>query len=814
MFEQCWQDLRLAWRRLSRTRGFTAAAVLTLASGIAGTTAMFALVEGVLLRPLPVRAQKQLLVIRRELPSTGASHWPFRAPEIAVLRDASRTLESVAGVGYNGASQLVAIEKGAASYIGSVPVTGTFFQVVGVDPRLGRALNPADDVTGADRVLVISHGAWQRRYGGARDVIGRRLVVSERPFTIVGVMPADFDYPRGAEAWMTIAAMTSVVANPTFRDAVANEVDVIARLRAGATIEQAASELRGLAPQIEADAPPGATRGLIPVVRSYEDVIVGDMRTAMLVLFGAVGLVLLIASANVANLLLMRGEARRPELAVRAALGASRGRLARQLLAESVVLALAAGVVGLAVTWWTLQAVVGLVPDGMPRVDAVRIDAGVVVFSIAIAFLTAALAGLAPALLSASVDLVSQLRSGGRGASGNGARQGRRVLVVAQVAIAVTIVAAAGLLTRSLLRLEAVDTGLATDRLMFVSLSFPQARYADRTRQLQFLGDVTARLEAAPEIAAATPVNVTPFSGQGWDVPTFTVEGQSGARSATNPSLTLEAIYPNYFRTFGVTLVRGRAFTETDRQDAPPVAIVSEDVALRSWPGEDPLGKRLKMGGPASSDTWLTIVGVVRPTRYRELRQPRPALYVPAEQLIVSAQALVLRTPAPLAVATGVIRERVRAVDPDVEVMRVAPFAQLLDAPLARPRFNAFLIGLFGIAAMLLAAVGLYAVMAAYVRQRSMEIGVRIALGATAANVQGLVIGEGLRLAVLGAGIGLATAVAVTRVLSGLLFDVHPLDPAAMAAAVLLLVGVSALASYLPARRATRLDPIVALRAN
>ncbi len=816
IFEQWWQDLRLAWRGLRQAKAFTGAAVFTLAAGIAGTTVMFALIQGVLLRPLPVREPDRLIVAWTRVRSTGATHWPFQASDIDVISRESRVLESVAGISYYDPSPFVAVENESATYISGAAVAGDFFRVIGVPPILGRVLNRADDVVGAENVLVITHGLWQRRYGGSREVIGRRMTVSERPFTIVGVMPPDVECPRGVEAWMTVAASASTVSNPAFREGILRDVDLIARLRPGATIEQARSELQGLTSRLEADAPPDSVRGLTPVVRSYEDAVVGDVRPALLVLFGSVGLVLLIASANVANLLLLRGEARRPELAVRASLGAGPGRLARQMLAESLVLALAAGVLGLGVTWWSLQALIAFVPDGLPRVDSIRLDAGVVLFTVLVASLTAALAGLVPALSVARADLAAHLRSGGRGATGNAVRLGRRALVVAQVALAVTVVAAAALLTRSLLRLQTVDMGLAKDRLVFVRLDLPKPKYADGARHLQFLKDVVARLEAVPGIAGATPVNTPPFAGTGgWDAPEFTAEGQSADRAASNPSLNLESVHPNYFATLEVTLVRGRAFAETDRRGAPLVAIVSEDVAAHTWPGEDPIGKRLKLGRSASTEdwrAWRTVVGVARSTRYRELAARRATLYLPAEQFMVAAEMLVVRTSSPLALVAGEVRARVRAIDPGVQVTRVSPFRELLRGPLARPRFNAFLIGVFGIAALLLAAVGLYAVVAAYVRQRYTEIGVRVALGATAADVRGLVLGEGLRLAALGAVIGLAVAAVATRGLRALLFEVQPLDPTALLAAALLLVGASTLASYLPARRATRVDPIALLR--
>jgi predicted permease len=816
IFEQSWQDLRLAWVGLRRARAFSCAVVLTLAVGIGGSTAIFALIQGVLLRPLPVPRQDRLIFAWKALPTAGSAHWPFRASEIDVIGRESRVLESVAGVSYyDHPSPFAVVENGSAGDITAAAVAGDFSRVLGAEPLLGRALNRADDAIGAENVLVITYALWQRRYGGSREVIGRRLSVSERPFVIVGVMPPNVECPHGVEAWMTVAASASTQTTPEFRDGVLRDVDLIARLRPGATIEQARSELAALAPRLEADAPPDAVHGSTPVVNAYQDLVVGDVRPALLLLFGAVGLVLLIASANAANLLILRGEGRRPELAVRAALGAGPGRLVRQLLAESLLLALAAGLVGLAVTQWTLRALLGLVPDGLPRVESVRVDSGVLLFTVGLAFLTALLAGLTPALSLACADLLVHLRGGGRGASGRATPRGQRGLVVAQAALAVTVLAAAGLLTRSLLQLQSVQMGLAADRLVFVRLSLPHAKYADDERHRQVLKDVVERLEGTPGILGATPVHTPPFAGSGgWDAPKFMAEGQGAERAADNPSLNLESIQPNYFETVGVMLVRGRGFTEADRKGAPAVAVVSEDVAARTWPGDNPIGKRLKLGGPASDDPWLTVVGVARPTRYRELVRPRATLYLPAEQFVSAAEMLVVRTASPLTLVAGVVRERVGAVDPDVRVTQLVPFRELLEGPLARPRFNAFLVGVFGIAALLLTAVGLYAVIAASVRRRYKEMGVRVALGATTAEVRSLVLGEGLRLGGLGATIGLAGAVVATRLLRALLFEVQPLDPASLLVAAGLVVAVSALASYIPARRATLVDPVSMLRAG
>lgn len=815
-FEPWWEDLRVAARALARAGAFSSAAVLTLAAGIAGTTTLFALVNGVLLRPLPVPEQDRLIVGWKEFPSGTFAHWPFRATEVEAIGRESRLLERVSGASYYGAgSGGVVFEGGRASYLRAASVMGGFFDVVGVAPVLGRALRPADDVAGAENALVISHGLWRGRYGGSRDALGRRLVIGSQPFTIVGVMPPDFDYPRGAEAWTTLRADASVETNPAFREGILRDVDLVARLRAGVTLEQARSELQAFVTALEAGLPPDSARGLRPVVRAYEDVVVGDVRPALLLLFGAVGLVLLIASANVANLLLLRGESRRQELALRAALGAGPGRLARQLLAESVLLSLAAGVVGLAVSRWLLQIVLALVPGGLPRVESVRVGPVVFLFTLGLALLTAGLAGVAPALATARADLASELRAFRQAGGGAVARKGRRALVVVQVALAVAVVAAAGLLTRSLVHLQSVDMGLAADRLVFVDLSGPAAPKQPARSLPQFLDDVVTRLEAVPGIAGATAVNTPPFAGTGgWDLPHFTAEGQGFEQAERNTPLNLESVRPNYFATLQVPLLRGRVFSVDDRTGAPEVAIVSEDVAARAWPGEDPIGKRLKFGRPDSGESWRTVVGVVRPTRYRELFEPRPTLYLPAAQFIMSAPMLVLRTSLPPGLVPEIVRTRVHAADPNLDVTRVTTFADRLAGPLARPRFNAFLAVAFGVTALLLSTIGLYAVVAAGVRRRRTEIGIRVALGATRADVYRLVVGEGLRLAAIGAAIGLTMTVLVTRLMRGLLFEVRPLDPATLLGAVILLVGAAGLASWLPARRAVRVDPVAALRAE
>lgn len=809
--EMVHQEARYAVRLLWRAKAFTTAAVSALALGIAATTVMFALIQGVLLRPLPVQEQDRLILSWREAPTTGSALYPFGDVEIDVIARDSQLLESAAGVTRNGVRRAVVSDGIASSYANVGLVTGGFFEVLGARAVLGRRFTVTEDRDGAEAAAVISHGYWQRHFGGQPDVVGRRISINEQPCVVVGVMPPDLDYPRGVEIWRTTR---SIPANGAFGIAAQREVNLIGRLRPGVTIEQASSELAALDQQLATGASADyLRRGFNIVVRPFAEVVIGDVRRTMIALFGAVAFVLLIASANVANLLLMRGESRRGELALRAALGAGRGRVAGQVFVESLILSSIAGIAGFLLAWVALPALITIVPDGLPRIESIRIDATVAAFSVAVAFVTALLAGIVPGLFSMRGDLVSPLRGGSATIAGTATR-GRRLLVVGQVALAVTVLAAAGLLIRSVLNLQAIDLGLAAERLVVVDLHLPSAAYAERGRRAQFLDQVFTQLEAVPGISAVTPVNVAPFTDRGWDVPRVTAEGQNNDQAASNPSLNLESIHPNYFSTIEAPILRGRPFSAADREGTVDVAIVSEDVAARLWPGQDPIGKRLKMGRVEGSGRWLEVVGVAATTRYRTVTTPRPTLYLPAAQFQMTATMLVVRSTASLELLMSVARERIRAIDPNVTVLSAAPFADYLDRPLGRPRFNAFLIGVFGIAALLLSTLGLYAVMAAHVRQRDREIAVRLALGATGANVRRLVLVEAGRLAGLGALLGVAGAVAGARFLRGLLFEVQPLDLVTIGGAAVVLLAAAALAAYAPMRRAARADVVSVLRSQ
>ena len=808
------RDLIFAARQIGRSKASSALVVLILAVGIAGTTAMFALIQGVLLRPLPMRDQAQLIVAWKELPAAGAfAQYPFGSADIDAAGREAGLLQAVAGVTANGATRAVLTDADGPAYATVSLVTGRFFEVLGLDAAIGRTFTADDDLDGAEPVLVISHRLWRSRYGAARDVVGRRVQLGEQPFTIVGVMPPDVDYPHGTDMWRTTR---SVPATGPFGDAARREIDLLARLRPGVSPAQATEELAALTRRHEAAASPNTPKGLIARARPLDELIVGDIKAAMLALLASVVLILLIASANVANLLLIKWQARQSELAVRAALGGGYGAVVREVLAESLLLALAAGAVGLLIAWWAVRLVVGFLADGLPRAESVRLDGVVIAFALLTAFATAFVSGLLPAVSSMRGDIVPRLRGGGKGTTDAPPGRLRAVLVVVQVALAVTVMASAGLLTRSFLHLQSVDTGLAAERLVFVNLTLPSTRYSEPARQAQFLDDVTARLEGTSAIAAVTPVNVPPFSGEaGWDLPRFTAEGQGFDRVAANPALNLESVRPNYFGTFDVAIRSGRSFTSDDREHTLPVAIVSEDVAERTWPGQNPIGKRLKMGAPDSREPWLTVVGIAAPTRYRDLTATLPTLYLPAAQFIMTAQMLAVRVePGAAGAASALIREGIRTVDPQAQVVRIASFEDLLAAPLGRPRFHALLFNLFGLSALLLTSVGVYSVMATYVRQRDRELAIRQALGATSGMVRALVMGQALRLVGMGAALGVTGAVLSGRVLRQLLLVAAPFDPFSLMATVGLLVVVSAIASWAPARRASRLAATATLRAQ
>ncbi len=795
------EDLSLAARGLWRSRAFAVASVLTLASGASATILAVTLVWSVVLRPLPVRDQRQLIVAWRDLPASGFAHDPFGDRAIARAAADVDHFVGVAGVDANGGGPEVLIEDGGATEVRGALVTGHFFDVLGVTPVLGRTLRPTDDLDGAEPVVVIGERLWRARYASSPAVLGRRVSLGEQRFTIVGVIPEDLDYPAGVELWRTTH---TVPTDGPFGDAARREIDLVARLSSGTTMAEATGALQAVLLQDEADRD---IRGSVVNVRRFGDAVTGAARRPLLALLATVALVLLVACANVANLQLMRMESRRGEFAVRAALGAGRSRLVQHVALEMLLLGAAATAIGTLLAWWGSRGLIALLPAALPRAGSIGIDATVAAFAALLPWLMTAVASLPAALLVGRQPIAGPLGSAGRGALSPA--RGRRALVVVQVALAVAMVASASVIVRGLARLQALDTGLVEDRLLFAQLSLSGAA-AERARHAEVFDALVARLQALPGVVAATPVNAWPFGGS-WDVPAFTVEGQDATTAARNPALTFDAIGPRHFETLGVPIVRGRTFTAGDRRGTPLVAIVSEDVAARAWPGVSPIGRRLRIGGPDSPEPWLTVVGVAARTRYRELASIRPTLYLPAAQFLDTAERLAIRTSVrPEAVAPA-IRRQLESVEPGVRVLQVATFDTIVAGPLTESRFHAAVSSAFAATAMGLAAVGLYAVLAAWVRQRRREIAIRMAVGATAWQIRGLVLAEAVMLAGAGAAIGVVIAVLMAR-LGGAVPGAGGADPLALAAAAAALLALAALASYGPIRAATRVDPIVSLR--
>jgi putative ABC transport system permease protein len=812
-WESVRQDLRFAVRSLRGSAGFTAVAVLTLAVGIGAGTAMFGVLHGILLSDLPVRAQEEVVVLWTASASGATDHLPVMHRELEAFAAGSRSLASVAGVAYHGALEQVVREGGRALTVGATWVTGDFFPLLGVVPVHGRTLVPSDDVPGADPVMVVSHGFWQRHFGGALTAVGRTIEWNGRPHTVVGVAPRGFEFPRGAEAWIPALSAFPATLEPDASPQDVMVFDLVGRLARGSDAGAAAEEYDAFLRAGDLERP-AALRGMKAVVTPLAEVITGDARPTLWAAAAAVLLLLLIACVNVANLLLIRGSARTQELAIRSALGAGRGRLIRQLLTESSVLALLGGALGVLLALGAVHLLVALAPPELPRRDMVGIDGRVLAFAVAITFAAALLAGLLPAVLSAAGNVGTWLRGGHRTASASrGARTLRHGLVVGQIAVAIVVVASAGLLVRSLVALQGVDLGFNQDRLLVFQASLPYELQTDRPAQVALQEEMVSRVEAIPEVASAAALPRPPFSAQGGWSAMYTGEGQSQDDQGTNPWVSFEVVGPGYFRTLEIPVYAGRPFDARDREGATPVAIVSEAVARHTWPGEEAVGRRIKLGPPEGPGAWQAVVGVVGETRYRDLADPQPSLYLPTRQFGGPVpMSLAIRTRGEPAAITPRVREALRDVHPELMVVGGGPMHQLLAAPLARPRFSAFLLAAFAVITLLLAAVGLYGAMATTVRQRGREIGIRLALGATGEEVRRLVLGQGLRLAVAGCAIGIVGALMGTRALRSLLFGVGPTDAPTFVAITALVLVAALLASAIPARRASRVAPVQALR--
>ena len=793
------QDLRYGVRMLLKRRAFTLIAVLTLALGIGANTAIFSVVNAVLLRPLPYRNPDRLVRVWETRPQQNFNRTFVSEGEYLAWREA-RSFENVAlldSLSFNLAG------GGEPERVAAARVTADFFSMVGVAPLSGRVFSRDEEEPGHNEVALLSYGLWQRRFGKDPGVVGKTILLDSRRYTVIGVLPRGFMFDQPADVWVPFA----FTAEEDMRWG-HHYLGIFARLRPQVDPQQAQAELNTIAQQLQREHPPTNTGHGVELVPLYED-IVGDTRVGLLVLLGAVGFVLLIACANVANLLLARASGRQKEIAIRAALGASRGRLMRQVLTESTLLALLGGALGLLFSLWTVEALVALSRDILPRTGEVHLDGWVLGFTLLLSLGAGILFGMAPAFQVSSLTLSESLKEGGRTSSAGSGSQGMRPLVVTEIALALVVLIGAGLMTRSFLRIRQVDAGFDPHNLLTLEISLHGSRYSTSQQQDALFRQLIERLESLPGARSAGAVNVLPLSGNNVSG-SFAIEGRAPAPPGQKPNTNRRIVTPHYFTALGMPLLRGREFTEADSADAPPVVIINETFARRFFPGEDPLGKRVRRGG---ADPWMTIVGMVKDVRHRGLDlDARPEMYIPYPQLPEATMTLVLRTEGEPGRLVSAVRKEVSALDQDLPVGGIRQVAEVVADSLATRRLAMLLFGSFALVALVLSAVGISGVMAYSVTRRRHEIGVRMALGARPGDVLRLVVGQGSKLLLTGVAIGLVAAVALTRVMTSLLFGVTTTDPTTFAGVTVLLAAVALLACYIPARRATKVDPMAALR--
>jgi len=807
------QDLRYGVRMLVKSPGFTAVAVLTLALGIGANTAIFSVVNAVLLRPLPFPDPDGIVrVVSFRLRDSVGDNASY--PDFLDWRAQNHVFEHMAAFE---TGEFTITGRGEAAHLSGAVVSADLFPLLGVRPLLGRAFLPEEDkpnaVNGSDAV-ILSHCLWQQRFGGDSSVIGQTVQLDNKICTIVGVMPADFQFPiqgEPVELWTTIARDNENGEKSMAAQRGAHYLDVLARLKPGVSSAQAQAEMSTITNALNKEYPENFPRGarIVPELEQMT----GSARPALWVLLGAVGCVLLIACANVANLLMARATARHQEMAIRGALGAGRTRLVRQLLTESIALASVGGAFGMLLALWGTDVLVRLIPVDIPRLTDIHLDGRVLIFTVVLSLLTGLLFGSAPALQVAKSNLTESLKEGGRGSAGGTYRNRvRGALVVTEVAVATLLLVGAGLLIKSFLRLQRVDPGFDPHHALVFNLDLPSKYSA--ARMVDFYQELVAREGRLPGVQSASAVLPLPLSGD--DVATgLDIEGRPVAQ-ANRPRTEYTWAVPGYFHTLGIPLLQGRDFSAQDDLKANPVVIVSQTLARQFFPNQNPIGKRLKAGignGYKDGPPMREIVGVVADVKDNGLGVEAMAqVYVPLAQSPTDSMNIVLRTEVEPQSLVGAARKEVAGMDKDLSIYGVKTLDQYVATSVAPHQFFGLLLGIFAGIALLLAAVGLYGVIAYSVTQRTHEIGVRIALGAEPRDVLRMVVQHGLVLTSIGLVVGLAGALALTRYLAGLLYSVRPTDPAIFAAVAFILVAVAFGAAFIPARRATKVDPMVALR--
>ena len=808
--ETLWQDLKYGVRMLAKSPGFTAVAVIALALGIGANTAIFSVVNAVLIRSLPFRNPDQLVMVWENNRNRNRPQNVISAANFLDWRDQNTVFEQMCGI-YDNRANLTGVDD--PEEIPTQVVEANFFDLLGVNIPIGRGFVPEEGVDGRDNVVIVGQSLWKRRYGGDPALIGKTIKLNGQDFTVVGIAPADFQFlirngsltGKQAELWMPLAfSQNSRVRRGRFMSAVA-------RIKPGVSLAEAQAEMDGIAANLEKQYVDFNTKWGVTLV-PLRTQLVGSIRPALLVLLGAVAFVLLIACANVANLLLARAATRQREIAIRTALGAGRWRVIRQLLTEATVLAALGGAVGLLLALWGVDLLLALSPKDLLGLQGVGLDYRVLGFTFGVSVLTGVIFGLAPALEASRPNLNDSLKEGGRGAvTGGRSHRLRDLFVVAEIALALVLLIGSGLMIRSFARLQSVDPGFDANNLLTARLLLPRARYGEDPKCKAFFKQLTDRVQSLPGVRSVGTVSYLPITAGG-AATRMVIEGRPPLPPGEQLGGDVRVVDGGYFQTMKIPLLQGRTFNERELTDESHVVVINETMARDFFPGEDPIGKRVTIN-MKDEDVPSEIIGVVRDARYVGLDTPvRPMTYWPYPELVYSGMTLVVRTEGePLALAEAVRRE-VLAIDKDQPVADVRTMEAWVSDSVSKARFSTMLLGIFAGVALLLAAVGIFGVMSYAVSERTHEIGVRMALGAQTSNVLALVVKQGMVLALIGVGIGLGAAFALTRVMASLLYGISATDPLTFAAIAVLLSSVALLACYLPARKAAKVDPMIALR--
>jgi putative ABC transport system permease protein len=795
------KDIRFGIRNLLKHPTFAITALLTLAIGIGANTTIFSFVNGILLRPLPYPDSERLVVINETAPKRGIPSMSISFPNFLDWRTQNHVFEDISSFD---SDKFSLTGVGEPERLRGASVSQGTFELLRVAPLLGRTFTAEEDRPKDDGVVILGHDLWQRRFAGNAQVVGQKVVLNNRPRTVIGVMPPGFKFPENSELWVPLGLDTTMFTRTS------HGLDCIARLKDGVSMVQAQAEMDVIARRIE-EQNPITNEGLGVLVTGLHEVLTGDYRKALLILLGVVGFVLLVASVNVANLMLARTSARQKEFAVRSALGASRWRIIRQTLTESLLISLLGAGVGLLLAIWGIKLVLALIPINLPFWMNFNLDLRVLAFTTAVSLLTALIFGTMPAVLGTRVDLNQTLKEGGRSAIASARHRTRGLLVITEVALALMVLVGAGLMIQSFLRLRNVGAGFSEKDVLTFAVILPQAKYTEPPQRSAFFRQLLERVSALPGVEAAAATSTLPLSGGGWGR-SLTIEGFQVLSVGQAPMIQHTVATPGYFRTLGIPMVMGRDFNEWDAENSEKVTIIDERLAREYWPNESPIGKRVRFGPPEDNEPWHTVIGVVGAVRHQRLdAETRKSVYLSHLQVPVNGLSLVVRAKNPSSLI-GVLRGQIREMDPDLPVIELMLMEEVVTQSVWQSRLYAILFSVFAGVAVLLAAIGIYGVMSYSVTQRTQEIGIRMALGAQVKDVLQLIVRGGLALSLIGVAIGLAGAFALTRLLRTMLFGVTPTDAATFIAVSLMLLFVALLACYIPARRATRVDPLEALR--